>query len=126
MTNADVVAELWRRVEARDWDGFGALLADDVVFDWPHSRERIRGRANVVEVNRRYPEGWAIEVRRVVADGDVVVSEIRVPHAEMGTFWAASFFELRDGVVARASEYWVEEGVEEPPEWRAPLTELLP
>src|SRR5262249_51397930 len=61
----DVVAELWTRFESRDWDGAAELLAEDVVVDWPHSRERLRGRANVVGFNRAYPEGWSIRVLRI-------------------------------------------------------------
>ena len=32
------------RAEARDWEGFGALLAEDVVYEMPQSRERVRGK----------------------------------------------------------------------------------
>jgi ketosteroid isomerase-like protein len=108
--SAQIVAELWRRIETRDWDRVGELLADDFVCEWPHSRERIRGRRNFVELNRSYPEGWSIELLRVVGDGEQAVSEVRVPHAELGVHYAASFFEIRRGRVVRLREYWVEEG----------------
>ena len=65
-----------------------------------------------------YPEGWTLSVRRIVAEGDEVASEIVVRHGE-ATFRAASFFELRDGRIVRTTEYWVEEGAEEPSPWRA-------
>lgn len=110
MGSAEVVGEFWRRVEARDWDAVGDLLAEDLVCEWPHSRERIRGRANWLAVNRDFPEGWTIDVRRIVADEDTAVSEVRVPHPELGTSHAASFFDLRDGVIARITELWVDEG----------------
>ena len=59
MESSDIVAELWRRIQARDWDGVGELLAEDFVLDWPNARIRLRGRTNVVEFNRSYPEGWS-------------------------------------------------------------------
>ena len=31
-------------------------------------------------VNEEYPEGWTIQVLRIVADGDSAVSEVEVPH----------------------------------------------
>ena len=124
-TNTKVVAEFWARIEARDWDGVRDLLAEDVVFEWPHTRERLRGRDNVVDVNRAYPEGWSLEIRRIVGDDDLVVSEVRVPHRDLGTFWAASFFELRAGKIVRAAEYWVEEGFEQPPAWRRQWVERM-
>lgn len=40
---------------AREWTGVEALLAPDVVLDWPTSRERIVGAANVVAVIAKYP-----------------------------------------------------------------------
>jgi ketosteroid isomerase-like protein len=119
----DVVAELWRRMEARDWDGVGELVAEDFVLDWPESRERIRGRQNFVELNRHYPEGWTIEVLQILSDGNRVVSEIRVPHTEVGLHYASSFFEVEDGRLAGGREYWVKELDEDPPAWRAQWVE---
>jgi ketosteroid isomerase-like protein len=116
---AEIVAELWRRIQARDWDGVGELLAEDFVLDWPNALMRIRGRTNFVGFNRSYPEGWSIEVLRVVATGSVVVSEVRVPHPTVGPYYALSFFEVADGRLARAREYWVEERYEAPAAERA-------
>jgi ketosteroid isomerase-like protein len=108
--SAVLVSELWRRIEARDWAGVGDLLAEDFVMEWPHSRERIRGRDNFVELNRNYPEGWSIEVLRIIAEVDHAVSEVRVPHPALGVHYAASFFDVEAGRLKRAREYWVEEG----------------
>jgi SnoaL-like domain len=35
----------WAAAEARDWDAFVKLLAVDVVYQGPQTRERVRGRA---------------------------------------------------------------------------------
>lgn len=113
MQSADVVAELWRRIQARDWDAVGALLAEDFVLEWPNARIRIRGRTNFVGFNRSYPEGWSIEVIRIVGTGSIGVSEVRVPHPTVGPYYALSFFEIVDGRLARGREYWVEERYEE-------------
>ena len=120
----ELVIELWRRIEARDWDGLGSLLADDFVLDWPHARARIQGRATYVDFNREYPEGWSIQMLRVVADGNVVVSEVRVPHPTVGPFYALSFFEVEGGLIRRGREYWVEEREDLPPDrerWLRPM-----
>jgi ketosteroid isomerase-like protein len=119
----EIVRALWERFEARDWEAAGQLLAADVVVDWPQTRERIRGRANVIAVNRNYPEGWTIRVLRVVQDGDVAVSEVEVEHVDHGTFHAASFFDVRDGRIVRGTEYWVDAPTDEPPAWRAEWVE---
>jgi ketosteroid isomerase-like protein len=111
--SGELVAELWDRIQARDWDGVGELLAEDFLLEWPSEKVRLRGRENFVEFNRTYPEGWSIEVLRVVAGGETAVSEVRVPHPTIGPWYALSFFEVEDGRLARAREYWVEERYEE-------------
>ena len=116
---SDVVAQLWSRVQARDWVGVGDLLAEDFVLEWPHDRVRLRGRANFVEFNRSYPEGWSIEVLRIVAQGNTVVSEVRVPHPTVGPHYALSFYEVDGGRIASCREYWVPETYEEPVAERA-------
>ena len=111
MDSGEIVRELWRGIQARDWDGVGALLHEDVVCEWPHSRERIHGAQNWLAVNRDFPEGWSIEVREVVGDGRRAVSYVRVPHPDLGTSHAASFFELDEtGKILRMTELWVDEG----------------
>ncbi len=109
-----VVSDLWRRIQARDWDAVGELLAEDFVLEWPHELVRIRGRTNFVEFNRSYPEGWSIEVLRVVTQGDTTASEVRVPHPVVGPYYAISFFEVDAGRLTRGREYWVEERYEKP------------
>jgi hypothetical protein len=115
----EVAGEFWRRIEARDWNGLGELLAEDFIVEWPNARLRIRGRANFVGFNRTYPEGWSIEVLRIVADGNTAVSEVRVPHPEIGPHYALSFLEIEAGLAKRGREYWVEERSEEPNPERA-------
>ena len=125
--NIAVVRRLWELFEARRWDDAGELLHEDFVAEWPHSLERMRGRANFIELNRNYPEGWTIRVDRIVARGDEVVSEVTVTQGD-AMFHAASFFQVRDGKLVRAREYWVERGTESHPErsqWTEPLDDEL-
>lgn len=118
MSPAEVVREYWRRTQERDWDGVRALLSPDLVVEWPVSGERFTGPETFVGVNRAYPEGWAIRVRRVVQDGDTVVSEVLVPHVEFGPSIAVSWWTVTDGLVSAAREYWTEPGSQTPPHWR--------
>ncbi|MFE9177176.1 MULTISPECIES: nuclear transport factor 2 family protein [unclassified Streptomyces] len=122
---AATVREFWTRMQARDWAGLGALLADDLVVEWPVSAERIEGRADFVSVNAEYPEGWSIEVLRVVADGETVVSEVQVPHETMGVHRAVSLWTVRDGRITGGREYWTALGSDPSPEWRAEFVRPL-
>ncbi|HST26114.1 MAG TPA: nuclear transport factor 2 family protein [Gaiellaceae bacterium] len=123
MTSGEIVRALWDRIQARDWDGAGELLAEEVVVDWPQTRERIRGRENVIAVNRHYPEGWTIRVLRVLQEGDRAASEVAVDHVDHGTFLAASFFEVANGQIVRATDYWVDPPSGDPPAWRSQWVE---
>lgn len=125
MDSSRVVEALWERVQARDWAGVAELVAEDAVVEWPISGERIVGSANFVAVNREYPEGWAINVLRILADGDEVVSEVEVPHEDLGVFRAASFWTVRDGRIVRGREYWTTLGADPRPEWRAAFVEPM-
>ncbi len=125
MDAAEVVRELWTRAQARDWDGFGALVAPDAAIAWPVTSERIVGRANYVAVNREYPEGWEIKILRVIGSGGQVASEVEVLHATMGTFRAASFWTVTDGQITAATEYWTSLGSEQGREDRAAYVEPL-
>ena len=125
METAEVVRQLWARMEARDWGGVGDVLADEIVVEWPVSGERIVGRENYLRINAEYPEGWSIRVLRVVAAGDQVVSEVEVPHATMGVHRVASFWTVRDGRIIAGREYWSELGSDPAPEWRAELVERI-
>ena len=119
MAPSEVVAQLWGPVQARDWVGVGDLLAEGFVLEWPNDLVRLRGRANFVEFNRSYPEGWSIEVLRIVSEGTTVVSEVRVPHPTVGPWYALSFFEVEGDRITSGREYWVEEAYEEPAPDRA-------
>jgi len=55
--------------EQRDWARLAGLLAEDMVYEMPQTRERIRGRSAFLQFNREYPGDWHLALRRVVADG---------------------------------------------------------
>ncbi len=126
MDAGQVVAELWRRIQARDWDRLAELLADDFVLEWPDVHLRIRGPANYVDFNRAYPEGWVIEVLRIVAEGHTAVSEVHVPHPTVGPHFAISFFQADGGRLSRGREYWLAEHSEAPSPERARWLEPMP
>jgi SnoaL-like domain len=119
MTPELVVSELGARIQGRRWNGLRVLLDSHLRVTWPATGETFHGPDNFVSVQSEYPEGWSITVLRVFADGDQVVSEVEVTDASEHIFRAATFFEVRDDQVVRATEYWVTVDGDEPPEWRS-------
>lgn len=121
--SALVVRALWDRIAARDWERAGDTLAENVVISWPHTGELIRGRDRYMEINRRYPEGWSVEIRRVFGDAGQAVLEARVPHRSLGVSFVAGFYRVQAGRISEGTEYWVDEAAQPPPVWRSRLTD---
>ncbi|MGW6982797.1 nuclear transport factor 2 family protein [Streptomyces sp. NPDC054932] len=121
-----VVAQLWERIEARDWDGVAGLIAEDAVIEWPVSGERIVGRANFIAVNSDdgYPDERSVELLRILADGNLVVTEVEIPQDHV-VYRAVSLWTVRDGQVVGAREYWTSPGQDPAPRWRAGYVEPL-
>ena len=60
----EVVAAYWAAAEARDWHAVGALLADDVIYRGPQTREQVRGRDRYIRFNvEGFPDDWHLTVR---------------------------------------------------------------
>src|SRR5437899_4982913 len=106
-TTRSIVEQYWRAAQKRDWPDFGGLLHEDVVYDLPQTRERIRGRAAYIEFNRTYPGNWSLALESVLGDMDHAVSRVRFTiDGEEAT--GITFFDFKDGLIARITDYWPE------------------
>ncbi|MFB9475024.1 nuclear transport factor 2 family protein [Nonomuraea salmonea] len=107
--------------ERRDWDTFSTLLADDVVYEMPQTRERIRGRKAFLQFNMDYPGDWHMEPRRILADGLHAAAWIdaRVGDEHQD---ACIWFDLSpEGLITKITDYWPEPY--DPPAGRTHLVE---
>lgn len=100
-------------LEARDWDAWTALLATDVVYDMPQTRELIKGRASFLEFNQTYPGEWHLTPKVVIADDEraVVWFDWRMGD-ESGQ--SQTFLEIDAGRITRVTDFWPE--AYDPPE----------
>ena len=122
--NKAAVERLWRAFGERQFERAGEELGDEFVCVWPHSGEVIRGPENFIRVNAEHPDPWiSIEVKKIVAEGEIVVTEVELPVEGCEPAYAASFFELRDGKIVRLTEYWIEGRSQEPYDSRAGISE---
>jgi predicted ester cyclase len=103
----EVVAAYWAAAEARDWDAFGALLADDVIYRGPQTREQVRGRGAYIRFNLDgFPYDWHLTVQRIVGEGQRAASWIEFTGPE-GTQPGLCFFDLADdGKIAVITDFW--------------------
>jgi hypothetical protein len=101
-------SEYVERLERRDWAGLTALLAEDVVYELPQSRERIRGRPAFLRFNIEYPGDWHLRIRRAVADGRLAALwlDVRVGDEPQD---ACVWLEVSEvGLITRVVDYWPE------------------
>jgi limonene-1,2-epoxide hydrolase len=121
----EVVESFWAAMAANDWDAAAALFSEDATIDWPCSSERMANPGSWAEVQRRYPAAgrWRFDVHRLLAEGDVAVSEVTVTDGEQ-TARVIGFSEVEGGRIVRQVEYWPQPyGA---PSWRADLVEPGP
>jgi hypothetical protein len=118
---SNVIERYWASCAARDWVTFGQLLADEVVYDLPQTRERCRGRENYVRFNAEYPGDWRLEPVSIVVEGDRGASWIQFTVGDEPAT-AATFFDLDErGLITRITDFWPEPY--EPPSGREHLVE---
>jgi ketosteroid isomerase-like protein len=105
----EVVAAYWAAAEARDWDAFGALLADDVIYRGPQTREQVRGRDAYIRFNAEgFAYDWHLTVQRIVGEGQHAASWTEFTGPER-TQPGLCFFEITDdGKIAVITDFWPE------------------
>jgi predicted ester cyclase len=103
----EVVAAYWAAAEARDWEAFGALLADDVIYHGPQTREQVRGRDAYIRFNvEGFPYDWHLTVQRIIGEGQHAASWTEFTGPE-GAQPGLCFFDLADdGKIALITDFW--------------------
>ena len=123
MTNAhEVVAAFWAAAEARDWDTVAGLVAEQVVYEAPQFRERVRGRIAYRRFNvEGFPGDWHLSVERIVGEGHHAASWLEFSDAG-DRYPGVCFFDLnQEGQIARITDFWPASA--ELPDSRAHLVE---
>ena len=105
----DLAVELWRCFDERRFRDALPLLSEDFEAHWPNTRERFRGPENFIALNESYPGDSRCTVRRVDECADTVVTVTEISNDDTELF-AVSFFEVRNGRIVRAEEYFADNG----------------
>jgi ketosteroid isomerase-like protein len=102
-----VVAAYWAAAESRDWDTFADLVAEQVVYEAPQTRERVRGRTSYVRFNAEgFTGNWHLKAERIVGEGRHAASWIEFSDAG-DHYPGLCFFDLdEDGRIARITDFW--------------------
>ena len=124
MTSAyEAVTAYWAAVEARDWETVAGLVARDLFYEVPQTRERVRGRDAFVRFCAEgFPGEWHIAVERAVGQDRHAATWVRWSPGEDAAQPGLSFFDVGDdGRITRITDFWPEPY--EPPANRAHLVE---
>jgi hypothetical protein len=121
MDARQAVRAYWDACEARDWARFADLLAPDVTYTLPQTRERVVGRDAYVRFNREYPGTWHLSIEQIVA-GDAQAASVITFHIGGEELTGICFFDLDDdGLITSITDWWPEPY--EPPSGREHLVE---
>lgn len=118
-----VAEQYFETMRGRDWDAFGQVLAEDVVYELPQTRELISGRDKYLAFNREYPGAWELTLTRLIVDGQSAAGSMNFTVGEQELVGVV-FLEVRDGLVVRVTDFWPEPY--EPPAGREHLVERGP
>jgi len=141
LSGHEVVERYGQALAALDIDTLSALLADEVVEEYPQSGERIRGRDSWIAMQRAWPEVVQPRIERVVGSEDQWVAgpnwtvlriagtgddfwmHGRITYANGETWHVVQLLHLRDGKIARIRSYFA--APFEAAEWRRPYVERM-
>jgi hypothetical protein len=103
-----VLAQLWARIGARQWDRIAELLDPGVTVRYVHTGE-VLDADGFVRANSDYPGQWRVAVEEIVGDGERAVALARVYDDEQ-TFYVASFASTAGGRITAMTEVWTDTG----------------
>lgn len=84
------------------------LLAPQLVYEVPQTREFIEGVEGFVDFFATWPQPWRVELLRCVAQAGQVAVEMRFQGEVGPPQTCVGFYELQDGRIVRIVEYWPE------------------
>jgi hypothetical protein len=92
---------LWQALAAHDWARARSQFGPNAVVDWPHADTRMDAGAYVAAMQALLATGPAT-VRRTAGEGRILAVEATIGPARCG-----GFYDLHDGLIHEATEYWV-------------------
>jgi hypothetical protein len=126
MEDHDIKAALdrhWAASDANDFETEHDIYREDAVLEYPQSRERIRGRRNILSSRAAQPNQKHFTVQRIIGKGDLWVTEFILAYDGRPSY-TVSIMEFLEGKVARETQYFCDPF--EPKPSRAQWVERMP
>ncbi|MEQ5838008.1 hypothetical protein BWP39_09565 [Paraburkholderia acidicola] len=121
----DILNAHWQASAAGNLDAEHDIYADDAICDYPQSRERILGRANLQALRGHHPgKPSGFEVTRIQGEGNLWVSQYSINYQGRAAY-TISVMEFRDdGKVVHETQYFTDPF--EAPAWRSQWVQKMP
>ncbi|HEX3377782.1 MAG TPA: nuclear transport factor 2 family protein [Candidatus Acidoferrales bacterium] len=97
----------WAASDANDFEAEHLIYHEDAVLEYPQSGERTRGRGNIQGQRASQPSKKRFTVRRILGGGELWVTEYVVTYDGKPSY-TVSIMEVRDGKVARETQYFAD------------------
>jgi hypothetical protein len=97
----------WAASDAGDFALEHDIYHDDAILDYPQSRERIRGRANIQITRTRQPNKKHFTVHRLIGSGDLWITELVMTY-DAKPFYTVSIMEFYGEKVAHETQYFAD------------------
>ena len=124
MDAEELLRHFWQLANTQQWAAMGQLLALDMRYELPQTREFIAGREGFVDFFATWPQPWRVEIERCVAQGEQLAVHLSF-HDDSGVpQTCVGFYELEGGRIRRIVEYWPE--AYEPPARHSRHVQRLP
>lgn len=112
-----IVKKFWALMSDGMFDEVGELMEEDAYVWLPNTREVFKGKDKYINFNKKYPGRWIITLDKIFSKDEIVVSAVKVEAEDKSSsFYATSFFTVKDSLISEIVEYWGDNG--EPPQWR--------
>ena len=117
MTEKFLIQQYWERFSQGKYFQAAALMAPDAVIRWPNTGEAF-SREQFVAVNQNYPGSWRITLEKLRQTCETVITIAKIESLDSSqSFYAVSFFAVKEGLISEITEYWGENTPS--PSWRS-------
>ncbi len=112
-TTREIIAAHWAYANQTDWHSFSQLLADDLYYEVPQTREYLHGGHAYLDMFKTWPGPWQVEIKELICEADKAISVIDF-HSQGEIQRGLSIFRVQNGKICKVTDYWPE--AYEPPQ----------
>ena len=100
-----LILQHWSLANERRWAEFERLLAPDLYYEAPQTREYIESGIGYFEMFRTWPGNWKATIKQLICEDDTAMSIIDFDVGDE-RMTGISIFQISNGLICRVTDYW--------------------